>query len=98
MRPNLRLQVQERTHDLATINEQLSQEIVERRRAEEALRLADQRKDDYLATLGHHLRNPLAPIFHSLDLLQFAEQRPEIVDRVKTVISRQTRQFIQVGR
>ena len=92
----LERQVEERTHDLATINKQLSQEIVERRRAEEAIRLADQRKDDYLATLGHQLRNPLAPILHSLDLLQFAEQRPEIVGRVKTVVTRQTQQLIRL--
>ena len=37
-------------------------DISERRRAEMALQLADQRKDEFLATLAHELRNPLAPI------------------------------------
>jgi len=37
-------------------------DISERRRAEMALKLADQRKDEFLATLAHELRNPLAPI------------------------------------
>ena len=37
-------------------------DITERRRMEEALREADRRKDEFLATLAHELRNPLAPI------------------------------------
>jgi CheY-like chemotaxis protein len=36
--------------------------VTARRRAEEALRMADRRKDEFLATLAHELRNPLAPI------------------------------------
>ena len=37
-------------------------DVTARRRAEEALRMADRRKDEFLATLAHELRNPLAPI------------------------------------
>lgn len=37
-------------------------DVSERRRADEALRAADRRKDEFLATLAHELRNPLAPI------------------------------------
>jgi PAS domain S-box-containing protein len=37
-------------------------DVSERRRAEKALRVADRRKDEFLATLAHELRNPLAPI------------------------------------
>ena len=40
----------------------LREEIVVRQRAEAALREADRRKDEFLATLAHELRNPLAPI------------------------------------
>ena len=40
----------------------LRQEIAIRERAEAALRDADRRKDEFLATLAHELRNPLAPI------------------------------------
>ena len=39
-------------------------DITERKRAEEALREADRRKDEFLAMLAHELRNPLAPITH----------------------------------
>ena len=42
--------------------ERLHQEIAIREAAEAALRTADQRKDEFLATLAHELRNPLAPI------------------------------------
>jgi PAS domain S-box-containing protein len=42
--------------------EALRQEIAFRERAEAALREADRRKDEFLATLAHELRNPLAPI------------------------------------
>ena len=40
----------------------VAQDITERKRTEEVLRLADRRKDEFLATLAHELRNPLAPI------------------------------------
>ena len=40
-------------------------DVTDRKRAEDALRTADRRKDDFLATLAHELRNPLAPIRHA---------------------------------
>jgi signal transduction histidine kinase len=43
--------------------------VAERQRAEEALREADRRKDQFLAVLSHELRKPLAPIRNSLHLL-----------------------------
>ena len=44
-------------------------DVTERRRADEALRQADRRKEEFLAVLSHELRNPLAPIQTSLDLM-----------------------------
>ena len=44
-------------------------DVSEIKRSEEALREADQRKDEFLAMLAHELRNPLAPIRSGLDLL-----------------------------
>jgi signal transduction histidine kinase len=41
-----------------------------RKYAEDLLREADQRKDEFLATLSHELRNPLAPIRHALELMR----------------------------
>ncbi|HEV8612462.1 MAG TPA: PAS domain S-box protein [Gemmatimonadales bacterium] len=45
-------------------------DISDRVRAEEALRQADRRKDEFLATLSHELRNPLAPLRNSLHILR----------------------------
>ena len=48
--------------DNARLYEAAQREIGSRERAEAALREMDQRKDEFLATLAHELRNPLAPI------------------------------------
>ena len=50
----------------------LRQAVAERERAEQALREADRRKDEFLAVLSHELRNPLAPIRSSLHVLEHA--------------------------
>jgi len=50
----------------------LAIDITERRRAVEALQEADRRKDEFLATLAHELRNPLAPISSGLHILRSA--------------------------
>jgi PAS domain S-box-containing protein len=44
-------------------------DITERREAEEALRIADRQKDEFLAMLAHELRNPLAPIRNASEVL-----------------------------
>ena len=49
----------------------------ERLRTEWALRNADQRKDEFLATLAHELRNPLAPISMGLELMKVSADDPE---------------------
>ena len=43
--------------------------LADRVRVEEALRVADRRKDEFLATLGHELRNPLAPMRSAIEIL-----------------------------
>ena len=51
----------------------LAIDITDRRRAVEALQEADRRKDEFLATLAHELRNPLAPISSGLHILRSAQ-------------------------
>ena len=50
-------------------------DVTERKRAEEALREADRRKNEFLAMLSHELRNPLAPIRNGLHILRRAAAR-----------------------
>jgi PAS domain S-box-containing protein len=64
-------------------------DITERRAAEEALRRADQRKNEFLAVLGHELRNPLAPIRAGIDLLQTLGGGDETGKRTLAMIGRQ---------
>ena len=45
-------------------------DITKRKQAEEALRESDRRKDEFLATLAHELRNPLAPIRNAVEVLR----------------------------
>jgi signal transduction histidine kinase len=51
---------------------QIRGHLAERQRNEQQLRTADRRKDEFLATLGHELRNPLAPILNSLEILKLS--------------------------
>jgi PAS domain S-box-containing protein len=65
------------------------QDITERKRAEAGLRQANQRKDEFLATLAHELRNPLAPIRTGAFLLsQRATPDPEL-KQLYAMITRQ---------
>ena len=66
----------------------IARDITERQRAEEALRLADRRKDVFLATLAHELRNPLAPIRYATRLLEPGVP-PEMASDAKKMIDRQ---------
>ncbi|QCO68518.2 PAS domain S-box protein [Luteimonas yindakuii] len=67
-------------------------DITARRRQQQALREADQRKDEFLATLAHELRNPLAPIRTSLYVLKL-NQDPETGARMLDILMRQVDQL-----
>jgi len=59
------------------------------REAQQALREADQRKDEFLAMLAHELRNPLAPIAAAADFLTIGKPDPARLREVTAVIARQ---------
>jgi PAS domain S-box-containing protein len=63
----------------------------DRKTAEIALRDADQRKDVFLATLAHELRNPLAPIRNAAKVLASANLKPDMSQWAQTVIQRQVK-------
>jgi PAS domain S-box-containing protein len=64
-------------------------DITERKRAEAVLREADHRKNVFLATLSHELRNPLAPILTAARQLESPEVTLADLQRCGAIISRQ---------
>jgi PAS domain S-box-containing protein len=67
----------------------IARDIGDRKRAEKALREADRRKDDFLALLGHELRNPLAGIVSGVEVLNQLGADDEDVRSVRAIIERQ---------
>ncbi len=71
-------------------------DITQQRAEEEALRIADQRKDEFIATLAHELRNPLAPIRTALELIARAGPLPPNVVRMRDILDRQSRHLTRL--
>jgi PAS domain S-box-containing protein len=71
-------------------------DITDRRRAEEALREADRRKDEFLAMLAHELRNPLAPIRTGLHLLRASPPGSESAESARAMMERQLAHLIRL--
>jgi len=65
----------------------------EMRRHLEQLKDADRRKDEFLASLAHELRNPLAPIRNSVGLLRLSNIENPTVKMAADVIDRQSKQL-----
>ncbi len=63
--------------------------------AEEALKEADRRKDEFLAMLAHELRNPLAPISNAVQLMRRPDGRRQS-DRVVEMVGRQVKQMARL--
>jgi signal transduction histidine kinase len=55
------------------------------------IREADRRKDEFLAMLGHELRNPLAPIRNAVEIMRLSESPSRVHDEAREVISREAR-------
>lgn len=60
------------------------------------VRLADRRKDEFLAMLAHELRNPLAPICSALDVLKLPGVEAASVDEAHQLIDRQVRHLVRL--
>jgi two-component system CheB/CheR fusion protein len=81
----------------------IDRDISERKRTEEELRRrteqlveVDRRKDEFLAMLGHELRNPLAPIRNCLHILQFPRLNEDQNERSLLTIERQVRHLTRL--
>jgi PAS domain S-box-containing protein len=62
----------------------------------EALREADHRKDDFLATLSHELRNPLAPLRNAVQILALRGDDPDVVAQTNELLDRQIQQMVRM--
>jgi len=71
-------------------------DITARKLLEEALRDADRRKDEFLATLAHELRNPLAPIRNSLEILKMPRIDAGTLQKTRAMMERQVHHLVRL--
>jgi len=71
-------------------------DLLESKQAQENLREANQRKDEFLATLAHELRNPLAPVHYAIQVLQLKGSGPADLEWATELIDRQMREMTRL--
>jgi PAS domain S-box-containing protein len=74
----------------------IAEDITEKKLSEEALKEAARRKDEFLATLAHELRNPLAPISNALELIKRADGNPSLMEHARSMMERQLAQMVRL--
>ena len=89
-------EVRELALALAEANEAIRERQILAEREQAALKAADRAKDEFLAMLGHELRNPLAAIITSAEVLRFSESSPDMSSHALEVIERQTKQMTRL--
>ena len=82
--------------ELQAINEENSRLLEQTRRYAEALKLADQRKNEFLATLAHELRNPLAPILSAVQVVRLGELPQDELIELHDIIERQVHHMVRL--
>jgi PAS domain S-box-containing protein len=71
-------------------------DLTERKQVEASLQEADRRKDEFLATLAHELRNPLAPIRNGLQVIKLAGNNHQAVEQIRSMMERQLGQMVRL--
>jgi len=71
-------------------------DVTERKRAEEALKESDRRKDEFLAMLAHELRNPLASIRNAVQVMRQLGSPDTRLQQMRDVVDRQTDQLARM--
>ncbi|HZN48440.1 MAG TPA: response regulator, partial [Ramlibacter sp.] len=66
------------------------------RRLNEELAQANRRKTEFLATLAHELRNPLAPLSNGLHLMRMASTQPEMLEKTRQMMERQIQHMVHL--
>ena len=80
----------------AELERKVAERTAELAAANDALREADRRKDEFLATLGHELRNPLAPLRNALEIMRLAADNPTAVEAARGMMERQLRHMVRL--
>lgn len=89
-------EVRELAQAIADANSAIHERQILAEREQAALKAADRTKDEFLAMLGHELRNPLAAITTSAEVLRFDERDGDISNHALDVIERQTKQMTRL--
>ena len=71
-------------------------DVTERRRVEKALKDTDKKKDEFLATLAHELRNPLVPIRNGLKVLQLAGSNAVVAENTRSMMDQALNQMVRL--
>jgi CheY-like chemotaxis protein/nitrogen-specific signal transduction histidine kinase len=79
-----------------TLDKRVQERTAELQASEARLLQASQRKDEFLATLAHELRNPLAPVRNAVELLKLQSGEPERVEWATQLIDRQVRSLARL--
>ena len=89
-----------KTRQLEALNKELEQRVADRTSALEAtaaaLQASDQRKDEFLATLAHELRGPLAPLSNMLEVLKRADDDVALRRSARDTMDRQLRHLVRL--
>ncbi|MEO6746090.1 MAG: PAS domain S-box protein [Caldimonas sp.] len=71
-------------------------DVTAQRQMEADLEIAARRKDEFLATLAHELRNPLAPVRNSLELMKRANGHAGLLEQARETMERQVAQMVRL--
>ena len=82
--------------EMETTTLELNREMAERERAEDELRRADRRKDEFLATLAHEIRNPLAPMMNAISLMRRSDVPEAVRTKSVAILDRQLRHVVRL--
>lgn len=91
----IRYAIQQR-HVEIELERRVKERTEELDKANAALREAAARKDEFLATLAHELRNPLAPIRNALEIMRISRNQPEVIESARSLMERQVATLVRL--